>query len=60
WRNYGLWCSILALVFLLLQDFGVIVTPERFTLYTDTVMSILIIAGIVSNPKEGNFFMDKE
>lgn len=49
-KNYGLWVSILSLIPLILHSFGVDVVPEQYQLIVNTVLSILVTLGLVSNP----------
>lgn len=58
WSNLGLWLSIASLLYLVLSDFGIIITPEKYSLYIETISSILLMAGIISNPKDGKFYLD--
>ncbi|KGX93999.1 holin [Pontibacillus halophilus JSM 076056 = DSM 19796] len=52
WRSYTLWVSIMALVSMLLKDLGVINMVEQFDGYTEAILSILILAGIINNPEK--------
>lgn len=49
-KNYGLWVSILALIPMILSDFGVHIVPEEYQTITNTILSILVALGIVNNP----------
>ncbi|WP_291651303.1 phage holin [Clostridium sp.] len=49
-KNYGLWVSILALIPMILSAFGIDVVPEEYQAITNTILSILVALGIVSNP----------
>jgi len=42
-----------------LQDAGVNITPEKFNAYVQAILGILVLLGIVSNPKEGKWYQDK-
>lgn len=57
-KNYGLWLSVASLLLMVLQDVGVNITPEKFNAYVQTILGILVLLGIVSNPKEGKWFND--
>jgi uncharacterized membrane protein len=59
-KNYGLWVAVAAFIGLILQDAGVIVTPEKFQGYVDIILNILVLAGIISNPSVGKGFTDKK
>lgn len=49
-KNYGLWVSILALIPLILNAFGVKVMPEEYQAISNTVLGILVAGGVISNP----------
>lgn len=58
-KNYGLWVSIFAFIPLLLKGFGVNVLPENYSEITTALLSILVMAGILSNPTtENKWFLD--
>lgn len=58
YRNYGLWVAVAALVGMLVQDAGLTITPEKYDGYVQAVLGILVLAGIISNPSQGNGFKD--
>jgi uncharacterized membrane protein len=58
WQNYGLWVAIASLLFMIVQDLGLHITPEKWNAYVDLILGILIMLGIVSNPKEGKWYKD--
>lgn len=55
-RNYGLWVSAFALLFMLLSDLGYGIDAGRWDMYVDLFMGILVAAGVVSDPKAGKWF----
>lgn len=57
-KNYGLWLSVASLLLMVLQDAGVNITQEKFNAYVQAILGILVLLGIVSNPKEGKWFND--
>lgn len=57
-KNYGLWVALASLIFMLLQDSGLQITPEKFDTYVDSILTVLVLLGIVSSPKEGKWFGD--
>lgn len=61
-RNYGLWISVASLVFMILQNSGIQITPETWDLYVNAILGILILLGIINNPTTDNpgFGDDKE
>jgi uncharacterized membrane protein len=58
-KNYGLWVAIASLLFMVVQDLGFHVTPEKWNTYVDVILGILVMLGIISNPKEGKWFGDQ-
>lgn len=61
-KNKGLWLSLASLIFLILQDSGLILDPERYGMYVDLLITIgycLLGIGIYSNPDtENKWYMD--
>lgn len=67
WRNYGLWVSIVAAVLLVVQAsgdiFGFTLTEElntKIMALAVAVLGLLVLLGIISNPKEGTGYKDKQ
>ncbi|WP_050180675.1 holin [Domibacillus robiginosus] len=59
-KNYGLWVAVASLAGMVLQDVGMITMPERYDAYVNTGLTILIAAGIINNPSNGNGYKDKK
>lgn len=60
WKNYGLYVALGSLVVMLLNDTAGI-APEVTEPYVDAGLTILVAAGVVSNPeKNGKGFNLKE
>jgi len=59
WKNYGLWVSLGSLAVMLLNDLFNI-SPSETEPYVDIVLSILIGAGVISNPSVGKGFSDSK
>jgi uncharacterized membrane protein len=59
WQNYGFWVSIASLLFMVVQDLGFHIAPEKWNNYVSLVLGILVMLGVVSNPKEGKWYSDK-
>ncbi|EHB50135.1 MULTISPECIES: phage holin [Paenibacillus] len=67
WRNYGLWVSLVSAILLAVQAFGAIfnfqIAPEKFdeiVTAVNALLGVLVVLGIVSNPKEGTGYRDKD
>lgn len=60
-RNYGLWVSVCALLPMVFKAFGVNMLPENYNDIVYAILSILVMAGILSNPTTSNkgFLDDK-
>ena len=56
WKNYGLWVSLFAFLGLLLSDFGKL--PNNYSQYVELILSMLVMAGIISNPNNGSGYLD--
>ena len=59
-KNYGLWVAVASLLGLILQDAGVSIAPEKYETYVDAILTVLVLAGIVSNPANGKGFNLKD
>jgi uncharacterized membrane protein len=59
-KNYGLWVAIASFGFIIAQDFGLQITPEKWNTYVDFILYIFVTLGIISDPKSGKFFSDNE
>jgi len=58
-KNVGLWVSIFAFIPLLLKGFNVNILPENYNEIVSAFLGILVLAGILSNPRTGKGFTDK-
>jgi len=54
YKNYGLWMSLASFVFLIIQENGFQITPEKWDVYINSILSILILLGIINNPNTKN------
>jgi len=53
-KNYGLWVSVASLTFMIIQNSGLQITPESWNLYVNSILSILVLLGIINNPTTDN------
>ncbi|WP_219914586.1 holin [Thalassobacillus sp. CUG 92003] len=51
-KNYGLWTALASLIGLILNDAG-LVAPEQYQTYVDAAFAVLIAAGVIINPSNG-------
>ena len=59
-KNYGLWLALFSLFSMILKDlFKINIAEEQYYLYVNTIMTILILLGIVNNPSLGRGYKDK-
>lgn len=58
WRNYGLWLSIAAFIPMLLKAFNIDVLPGNYDDLVTAFLGILVLAGVISNPTDGNWYKD--
>ena len=57
--NYGLWVSLFALLGMILEDFfGITLVKEQYELYTNSILTILVLLGLVNNPTNGKWYKD--
>lgn len=57
-RNKALWVSVLAFIPMLCQGFGWHFLPTNYADLVNSLLSILVVAGILSNPTSGNWYLD--
>lgn len=58
WRNKGLWVALGSLATLVLND-ALGIAPEQVEPYVELTLTLLVAAGIVSNPSQGDWFPDE-
>lgn len=59
-RNKGFWLSIFAAVPLIIECFfDKSLIPANYEQITNTALSVLVIMGIVNNPKDGKWYKDE-
>ena len=63
WKNYGLWVAVFSLIGLILANYGLYdalgLTSESYQGIVNGILGILAAAGIISNPSQGNGYLDK-
>lgn len=60
-KNYGLWVSVLAFIPMVLEAFGVNLLPDNYDEIVKSLLSILVLAGLISNPStENHGYLDDE
>lgn len=67
WKNYGLWVSLVSAILLAVQAVGAIfnfqLAPEKYDQImaaVNSLLGVLVVLGIVSNPEAGRGFLDKK
>lgn len=58
-KNIGLWVSIAALIPMVFKGFNINILPVNYTEIVNAVLGILVLAGILNNPSNGNGYIDK-
>jgi Small integral membrane protein len=53
-KNYGLWISIAAFIPMFLNAIGISVLPDNYNELVNSLLGILVLAGIVNNPQTEN------
>jgi uncharacterized membrane protein len=59
WKNYGLYVSVASLLFLLVKDWLKLETDTEWNQIINAVLGILVTAGILSNPKDSQGYINK-
>lgn len=61
-KNYGLWISIAAFIPMFLKGIGYDILPSNYNEIVNSLLGILVVAGILSNPQTENkgFLDDKK
>ncbi|MCY6484014.1 holin [Clostridium aestuarii] len=57
-KNYGLWVSIFAFIPMVLEAFGLDILPGNYDQLVNAFLTILVLAGIISNPEKGKGYLD--
>ncbi|SHG95474.1 hypothetical protein [Tepidibacter thalassicus] len=64
WKNYGLWLSIFSFIPILFDSLKVydinLILPGNYDELVKAFLGLLSLAGIISNPKEGTWFLDEK
>jgi uncharacterized membrane protein len=60
YKNYGLWVAVFSLIGIVLMDLVPTLDKGRYQEYVDIILSILVMAGIISSPQVGKWFKDKQ
>ncbi|ANB58750.1 bacteriophage holin family protein [Anoxybacillus sp. B7M1] len=58
-KNYGLWVALGSFILLALQTFGVDLDLGKYEQLYETLLGILVVAGIINNPSIGRGYLDK-
>ena len=59
WNNVGLWCSLISTIILSLKAFGFNILPEdELQPLIQSILSVLVFAGVISNPTDGKGYSD--
>lgn len=61
WKNKGLWLSIASFIALMAKTFNLFEVPANYDELVNTLLGILVMAGILNNPTTNNtgFLDDK-
>ena len=59
YKNYGLWLSVAALIPMVFKGFNINILPVNYTEIVNSILGILVLAGILSNPSNGTGYTDK-
>ena len=53
-KNYALWVSLIALIPMLCEGFGINVLPANYEELSMAILGILVLLGLVNNPTTQN------
>lgn len=59
WKNYGLWVSLVSILYMVFKDLGLQIDLTTWETYVTAIFGILATMGIISNPDKGKGFFDK-
>lgn len=63
-KNYGFWVSLVAAIIVMLrtigQKFGFTIDDEAIRTIANSILGVLIVMGIISNPASGKGYVDEE
>ena len=64
WKNYGLWVAVVAFIPILTTALGTydisIILPGNYDILCESVLGILVLLGVISNPSQGTGFKDSD
>ena len=55
-KNVGLWVSAASSILIIAQTFGVDISPDKYNDIVNSVLSLLVVLGILNNPTTDNKF----
>lgn len=58
-KNVGLWFSLAGVIYLFIEASGYSITPDKYEFIVNTLAYILVSFGVLSNPKEGKFYLNR-
>ena len=57
-KNYGFWISLCSAVMLVISNFGLEIDVPYVEEIISSILGVLVILGVISNPKEGKGYID--
>lgn len=67
WRNHGLWVALVSALILAAQSIGALfgfeITDDlasKIMVATNSLLAVLVVLGVVSNPANGRGFKDED
>jgi uncharacterized membrane protein len=58
-KNYGLWVAVASLGLIVAQAAGFSIAEDKYNEVVNAVLTVLVLAGVVNNPSNGNGFKDE-
>jgi phi LC3 family holin len=59
-KNYALWIAVASLGLIVAQAFGIEIAEDKYNEIVNGVLTVLVLAGVVSNPTSGTGFKDEK
>lgn len=53
-KNYGLWVSVIALIPLICEGYGLNILPANYSEIATTILAIFVMLGLVNDPTTQN------
>lgn len=59
-KNYALWIAIASLGLIVAQAFGLDIAEDKYNEIVNALLTVLVLAGVITNPSNGTGFKDEK